>query len=246
VSCTYFRINFSFALMNFNYSYRALLITTLLLGILFLAFKSITLSKYEVVNEDIYDLKYSEEEDLALIPKQSMKVETNRAFNEAEKFITEVESERQETSENPNEKEINSVVTEIDPSNNGTGNYSSKKNISKVKENISNTIIKENIISASTASKKNSTVSYRLVGRTSLVLPNPVYICDGFGKVIINIEVSETGRVIKTTYNASSSTTTNQCLIDSALEYASEAQFTTASNKTKQLGTVTYNFPGQQ
>lgn len=105
--------------------------------------------------------------------------------------------------------------------------------------------IMKKVVSRVNASKRNSTVSYRLVDRSALDLPNPVYICDGSGKVVINILVSETGRVLKVNYNEASSTTTNECLIDSALEYAQEAIFSTSSSKPKQLGTITYNFPGQ-
>jgi hypothetical protein len=64
--------------------------------------------------------------------------------------------------------------------------------------------------------------------------------------VIINIEVSATGKVIKCDYNATGSTTTNQCLIDNAISYAKKARFTTNANLPKQLGNITYNFPGQQ
>ena len=93
---------------------------------------------------------------------------------------------------------------------------------------------------------RNSTNSYRLVDRTALFFPNPVYTCDGFGKVVISIEVSATGKVTKANYNKRNSTTTNQCLIDKALEYAYLSRFNTAPSKPEQLGTITYNFPGQR
>ena len=89
--------------MNFDYSYRAFLITCLLFGILFLAFKSINLSKYEIVKEESFDLEYtSEEENLASSPRTTFKVETNRAYNEAEKFISDIEKEFAESQETSN------------------------------------------------------------------------------------------------------------------------------------------------
>jgi len=72
-------------IMNFDYSYRAFIITCLLFGILFLSFKSITLSKYTIEIEDDYDLQYIEDpimpqEDLASISEREVTIETNRAF----------------------------------------------------------------------------------------------------------------------------------------------------------------------
>src|SRR5690606_37222101 len=80
--------------MNFNYSYRAFLITSLLTGILVLLLYSIKLSG-EIVEttEETYDVVVAPEdvlpEDLAIaeLTPQIVKVETNRAYNEAEKFI---------------------------------------------------------------------------------------------------------------------------------------------------------------
>ena len=82
--------------------------------------------------------------------------------------------------------------------------------------------------------------------RKDILLPNPVYTCYGSGKVVINIEVNELGKVIKTTYNKNASTTGNQCLIDSASEYAAKARFNTEAAKIRQLGSITFNFPGQR
>jgi hypothetical protein len=93
---------------------------------------------------------------------------------------------------------------------------------------------------------RNTTISYQLVNRKDIDLPNPVYTCYGSGKVVINIEVDALGKVVKTAYNKMASTTTNECLIDAALEYSDAARFSTDASKAKQLGTITFNFPGQQ
>ena len=239
--------------MNFNYSYRAFLITCLLFGILFLAFESIKLSKYVVVKEDNFGVEYSEndifpEEDLATVSLRDVKIETNRAYNEAEKFISEVESEREETTENSDGKqEIEYASNENATSSNSEANIAADKKITKEKGQIlSKGSEKKQTVSVKNSSKKNSTVSYRLVNRTALDLPNPVYTCEAYGKVVVIIEVRETGKVFKAIYNSVYSTTSNGCLIDKALDYAKQARFTTVSKKHKQLGTITYNFPGQQ
>ena len=84
-----------------------------------------------------------------------------------------------------------------------------------------------------------------MVGRKAIVFPNPIYICDGFGKVVLNIEVNAKGKVVKASFNKKTSTTFNQCLIESAIEYAKRARFTSDLSKAKQLGTIRYIFPGQ-
>lgn len=238
--------------MNLNYSYRAFLITSLLFGIMFLAFKSIKLSKYEVFNEDNIDIEYAPEllipeEDLTSVVKPSVKIESNRAFNEAEKFISQVENEREKVTEDlQGRQEKANATNEESKVLNGSGGYlAHNKTISEKTEIFSNGSNEKKLVSRLSASKRNSTVSYRLVERSVMDLPNPVYTCDGSGKVVINILVSETGKILKANYNHTSSTTTNECLIDSAIDYAQEAIFSTSSSRPKQLGTITFNFPGQ-
>jgi hypothetical protein len=239
--------------MNFNYSYRAFLITSMLFGIMFLAFQSVKLSTYEEFIEENTDIEYNlddlivEEEELKDEALRDVKVETNRAFNEAEKFISQVENERENETEDTEGRTEKARSSDASQLTTGTNGYlAQNKKASENKETFSNGSNEKKTVSEIRSSKRNSTVSYRLVDRSSLDLPNPVYICDARGKVVINIIVSDTGRVLKATYNATSSTTTNECLIDSALEYAENAMFSTSSTKPKQLGTITYNFPGQQ
>lgn len=248
-----FSSKFSFiAVLNLNYSYRSLLITTLLFGILFLAFKSITLSKYEVVKEESFDVEYADqdillEDELASLSQRDVKIETNRAFNEAEKFISALENERETVTETSDGKEqMDDTSADSKDSSQGTASITNKKKLSEKKEAFSNGNNETKEVSVTNSSKRNSTVSYRLLNRSALNLPNPVYTCGSYGKVVINIEVSETGRVKKATYSKKGSTTKNECLIDNALAYAKNARFTTDGQKIKQLGTITYNFPGQQ
>jgi len=240
-------------IMNFDYSYRAFIITCLLFGILFLSFKSITLSKYTIEIEDDYDLQYIEnpimpQEDLASISEREVTIETNRAFNEAEKFISEIEKENDAFTEKFDEmdKLSESNMEDTNSLNYGTGNSLREKKPSEKQKNHSDKIEVRKTVAENNVSKRNSTVSYSLVKRVSLNLPNPVYTCYNYGKVVINIEVNEKGDVTKTMYNATASSTTNECLIDSALDYAKRAKFTTATNKATQQGSITYNFQGQQ
>ena len=90
---------------------------------------------------------------------------------------------------------------------------------------------------------RQSTVSYDLVGRTAIVLPNPVYTCDAYGKIVVNITVNDKGTITSKNYNKSASTSTNGCLIDQAMEYLTRAYFD-KGNKATQLGSVTFDFQG--
>lgn len=90
---------------------------------------------------------------------------------------------------------------------------------------------------------KQSTISYNLVDRIALELPNPVYTCAKQGKLVINITVNNLGDIISKKLNSTSSTSSNGCLIDQAMKYLEQAHFN-RSVKEKQLGTVTFIFQG--
>ena len=228
--------------MNFNYSYKAFLIATLLVGNLILLMYSIKLSKTEEIQVEEYDIEYAledlfPEEELAALSTEHVKIETHKAFNEAEKFLSELESERNQTSENTQDKlsEMDQAIDDVNA--NRKAITPPKKDNPKKKE-------KEN--SEEEGNNKNSTNSYRLLNRKALHFPNPVYVCDGYGKVVLHIEVDNFGKVIQATLNKNSSTTTNVCLIESAITYAKKARFTKDANKPLQMGSITYIFPGQQ
>jgi hypothetical protein len=91
-----------------------------------------------------------------------------------------------------------------------------------------------------------TTIRYNLAERTALELPNPVYTCESGGKVVVTIEVNDFGKVTKASYNKKASTTENGCLIDSALNYARTSKFTSKKDSKRQLGSISYSFPGQQ
>ena len=225
--------------MNFNYSYRALLITSLLVGGLVLLMYGFKLSKKIEAMGESYDIEILEEE---LMSEQEMenplepaKIKTHRAFNEAEKFISELENER----ENPSE-EMNQKLSEIDKA-------IARANTKPVMAINDIDPIKKPFLAPkeSNSNEKNSSNSFRLVDRDVLYFPNPIYTCDSSGTIVLQIEVSASGKVVKAIYNAIRSNTQNECLIDQAIQYAKEARFTAASQKPIQLGTITYHFPGQ-
>lgn len=93
------------------------------------------------------------------------------------------------------------------------------------------------------AGKRESTVSYNLLDRQAIYIPNPVYTCDAQGKIVLNITVNGKGAVTQMTYNSSASSSSNGCLIDQARAYAKDAIFNKAL-KASQLGSITFNFQG--
>ena len=241
--------------MNFQYSYRAFLITSLLSGILVLFLYSLKLSNSEIqLQETTYDVELASEEllpdekELAALVPEEVKVETNRAYNEAEKYISSVENENQEISETTEGKlqEMDQAIADSQNNENANESWALAKPEKKMEKKFSNSeseIEKQAVVKGG---NHNTTVSYHLVDRKDLELPNPVYTCYGSGKIVINIEVDHLGKVKKTSYNKSASTTSNVCLINAALEYSAQARFTTYASRAKQLGTITFNFPGQR
>lgn len=235
--------------MNFNYSYRAFLVTSLLFGILFLTLWSIKLSAEIPKEITTTPVEYIEtdpefEEEPQLIAINNAEIETNRAYNEAEKFIRESEKERLE---NPlNQESSNDDLQEVQTTTSSATNAAIEAAKKRIAENkAKNNSQKDQSKKTNTNGySRKTTISYNLKSRNAISLRNPVYTCESGGKIVINIEVDNYGNVIKTSFNKSASTSSNGCLIESAMEYAEAAQFS-KSPVDSQKGSVTYNFPGQ-
>ena len=105
--------------MNFNYSYKAFVITILILGNLYLLFYFIKLPSNSIILEEEYEIEYAleeviTEEELASVSEEEIKIETHKVFNEDQKFIEELETERKENNESTEDKlsEINEVISD--------------------------------------------------------------------------------------------------------------------------------------
>lgn len=122
------------------------------------------------------------------------------------------------------------------------GNYAVNKRNSEEKKKKS-----DGDNSAEEASQKSavydySSISFSLKGRNAVKIPNPVYTCDTAGKIVINITVDASGFVIDSSVNKASSTSTNECLTERALEYSAGAKFSKLAGRDSQPGTITYYF----
>lgn len=93
--------------------------------------------------------------------------------------------------------------------------------------------------------KGNVTVSYDLKGRRAIYLEMPAYLCEGGGKVIVNVEVNRMGRVVSASVNQSFNVD-DPCVLETAMWAAKESLFdTNSSAEARQKGTMTYIFIAQ-
>jgi len=89
----------------------------------------------------------------------------------------------------------------------------------------------------------NSGVSYDLAGRGIRKIPRPKYRYQEEGKVVVEVSVDRSGKVIQAISGTKGSTTLNEYLIGVAEEAALKAQFDPNPNAPLiQKGTITYTF----
>ncbi|MGE5942868.1 MAG: hypothetical protein ACM31G_00880 [Flavobacteriales bacterium] len=241
--------------MNLTNQHKALLITFFLSGtVVFSAFIFDLKQRGELASESYYEMEPEKEltEEEAKIMEameklNNVKAETNSAFNEtadnkqfAQAYKTIAPPEEYEYTK-PNESsddgdgENSSVIPEEKPLKPAV-NKEDLSSFSKVNE-----LLKKQ---RSESVNTRSTISFSLVDRKKVYIPVPVYLCEDDGKIVINITVNDKGNVTNAYLN-SSSTSSNQCLIQYALEYAKESQFSADPSKKEQLGSITFNFIGK-
>ena len=213
------------------------------MGNLVLLLVSIKLSSNEEPEEEVMAVDYIDYELPELEePKEAagerMAIETHRAYNEAEAFINQQEAQRSDPTQET-EAKLAQMTEAIDATTSSIDEAAAKVDAMKDARAATQPTVSKK------STNRNSTNSYNLQDRKALFFPNPVYTCDGFGKVVITIEVNATGKVTKATFNPTLSETNNACLVESALKYAQRTRFNTKANKPLQLGTIAYRFPGQ-
>lgn len=243
--------------MKFIEQYKAGIITFLITGTIVLAMfslqlkqkgKLITESYYEVLPEP--EITEKEKELLDDLNGKS----TNKAFNEDQEykdmmrnFKTISANDFERTTKALEEAKTGDIleetsITQSYANNNAyTLNSEEKESYKKLQEELNKRL--ENKKFADEHAKTKSTLTYSLVGRTMQDYDIPRYLCETGGKIVVNIVVNRTGKVTDATINGSSNSS-NECLINRALEYAKEIQFD-SSSKTKQIGTITFLFRGK-
>ncbi len=86
-------------------------------------------------------------------------------------------------------------------------------------------------------------ISYDLKGRGFQNLPLPKYDYQGEGRVVVEVSVDRSGKVIQAVSGIKGSTTLDEYLLKVAKDAAMQAQFDTKPDAPMiQKGTITYNF----
>ncbi|WP_400076229.1 hypothetical protein [Winogradskyella sp. R77965] len=237
--------------------YKAEIITFLIAGIVVLGLFSAQLKlKGKLITESYYLLEPEPE----LTEEELQKFEdltgpsTNKAFNEDQEykdmmrnFKTISSNDFERTTKALEESKANEVQeeTSIDKSYETSSAYAlnSKETESykKLQEELNKRL--ENKKIADEHAKAKSTLTYSLKGRTLSYYKTPRYLCEFGGKIVVTIKVNGSGNVYDAYINGSSNSS-NQCLIDHAIEYAKSVQFD-SSDRSDQLGTITFLFKGK-
>ena len=238
--------------MNLNNKQLSFIITFCLMGIVVLTAYNIKLrdqQEEEYLYELSFDEELLEEEIPEEEPQKMQELETHMAYNEAKesRFAQELdefktlEELQEEIDKMEAEQEAGDELNELSENLNLAKEYTEK--LKKQKEAMEKLLKEEKKEPANII--RRTTITYSLTDRYELKIPNPIYTCESFGKVVINIQVDDQGRVTDAEFNQKSSTTTNGCLVDNAIYYALQARFNAESGKLKQLGTITYLFQGE-
>ena len=235
---------------NFFDNHKALIITSLLFAILMLALYNFNLANSNQQTAemlvDLEQFKVEEKEETEPekqdeTPKRNSRdVQTHQAYNQDKET-------READFKNQLDKifEKNSAEqqqAENEKTEGSDGNYSVNKKNSEEQKKRSDGDNSAEEASQKSAAYDYSSISFSLKGRRAVKIPNPVYTCDTAGKVVINITVDANGYVVDSAINKGSSTTSNECLTDRALEYSAGARFSKLAGRNAQPGTITYHF----
>lgn len=235
---------------NFFDKHKALIITSLLFAILMLALYNFNLANSnQQTAEMLVDLEQfkveekeeTEPEKQEETPKRNPRdVQTHQAYNQ-DKETREADFKNQ-LDKIFKKNSAEQQQAENEKTEGSGGNYSVNKKNSEEQKKRSDGDNSAEETSQKSAAYDYSSISFSLKGRRAVKIPNPVYTCDIAGKVVINITVDANGYVVDSAINKGSSTTSNECLTDRALEYSAGARFSKLAGRNAQPGTITYHF----
>jgi len=230
----------------------SLIITCCLMGLFLLTLLNIQMAAKQK-EEFLYELSFDEELLEEEIPTQELsltELETHKAYNQAMQsdYADEIENfktleeleqlEQEAASENPDEND--SELGEQSMEGGFASEYSKK--LKEQRERIE--ALKRKGQAPKINIKRHTTITYSMVDRMHSYLANPVYTCESFGRVVINVKVNSSGQVIEANYNQSSSNTKNGCLVENAIKYALKSRFDSKAGSGEQVGSITYLFQG--
>jgi TonB family protein len=236
--------------MDFFDRHKALIITLLFFAVLLLGLFNFNLAnknrKTREILMDLDNLKIEEPVVEKPEPEEVTKKNTRETAQTHQAFNENLEDREENLDQQLKEIFEKNSALQTEASENETSNSSGNFDFQDKKKEQVQKKSDGNKTSTVTSTKKggidHSSISFSLLGRSAVDIPNPVYTCDRSGKIVINISVNAEGRVTSTSVNKGSSSTTNECLTDQALEYAAKAVFSRLPGRNSQPGTITYNF----
>lgn len=223
--------------------------------ILYFNTSKLELPKREVRNKVLLELDYTEEEipeDEELTEEETTETPTEESIEEKiQNMMRDAQDRRKMSSQNFSEKEIEQQLEEKykqleqdiikQRQEEGKGFDASKYEIKKNTEPTqnSNTQPAENKVAG------RVTTECSIKGRNCYA-KTPSYRCPSGGKIHIDIKVNQKGRVTHAEYNASKSTSSNECLVNEAIKYAKLSKANQDFNAPNtQSGYIIYNFISQ-
>ncbi len=247
-------IDFGYMVMNLNRKQLSFLITFFSMSIVILCLYNIHLGKEEQVDEYVVEMML--QEDIEELEKQKEELEdkqkidpikSHMAYNEAEKPSQGNPEAFKTLEELMEEREVTANEME-DPTDLSDGEYAERVKELRKKRQEAKQLLGEKEAQkqefTNNLSKRRTSVSYSLIDRNSYRLPPPIYTCIEGGKVVVNIQVDDSGNVIDADFNTRSSDTSNGCLVENAVAYALKAKFS-SHQRSSQRGTITYIFQGK-
>ncbi|GAA3633924.1 hypothetical protein [Flavivirga jejuensis] len=237
--------------MDLTNQHKALLLTFLISGTVVLSVFNLSLKKQDkFASESYYEIEPEEElteEEIKIIEAleklNASKAETNKAFNETKNSKHFAEAFKPIAP--PEDYVPRSSIPEGTEAY--TKEYKASEDTKVNKEELSlfskvNDLLKKQ--QEEEGANTKSSISFSLVDRDKVFIPIPIYLCEVDGKIVVNITVNDKGSVIDTYINTTS-TSNNECLIEHALEYAKDSQFSPDPSKKTQLGSITFYFIGK-
>lgn len=240
--------------MDFFDRHKALIITILIFSILILSMYNINISnESKKIRETLIELNDLRPEPLPPeqqtppeepeTPEQQPQrpaFETHQAYNQNEQESrSNVDSRLEEIFQKNSAEQEASEEESSEPT---AGDVAINNNKTRERQKASEGDNSSTQTSVKEGTMRNSSISFSLMGRRAVNIPNPIYTCDTAGKVVVNITVDAGGNVVKTSINKNASTTSNECLTQMAMEYAAGARFSPLAGRDSQPGTITYNF----
>jgi TonB family protein len=239
--------------------HKAGIITFLITGIVVFGMFSFHIKKQsDLIAESYYEIEPPTPEELKELEElealeKALKT-TNQASSEDEEFkemMKNFKSMNANDFENTTKKLEEEAFSEENDVVTGESSYNTSSGYSVNQEELEKFRKAKDVLAMRSPEKKDedsksntrSTLTYSLKGRTLLDYDTPRYLCEYSGKIVITVTVNGEGRVLNAALN-SSSTSSNECLIDAALDYAKIVQFD-PSTTTSQLGTITFHFKGK-